>query len=76
MRPCLDRRIGGLSEDALIEIAQDGQKAVSALLPEETSRLFAIDEVRPFGRLSDHKERLFPFTGIVFESFLIQGVSP
>ena len=43
----LDRRIGGLSEDALIEIAQDGQKAVSALLPEKISRLFAIDEVRP-----------------------------
>lgn len=42
----LDCRIGGLSKGALIQIAQDRQKAVPALLPEETSGLSAMDEVR------------------------------
>ncbi len=43
----LDRRIGRLSKDVLIQIARGGQKTVSALLPEEISGLSAAHEVRP-----------------------------
>jgi len=42
----LDRRICGLSKSTLIQIAQNEQGSVSALLSEEISGLSVIHEVR------------------------------